>query len=314
MSFFSRGARLPEDPLSRLKAAEELSAEERRDLVAALSDERPARRRAALDVLGHRGELRGEAAPAGVIERAVELARDPHPLVRAEACASLVLLRPEALASAERRAALLGATTDPSPLVRQEACAALGDLGPEAGAEGRARLHARLGEDEEEGVRFEAALALARLGAPEARPVLERSLRDRRRRLDALQALGRLGDAAAVPALRRVLAVPWVAWVDRLGALAALARIGDPAASGQLVERLSARRFEERIHAVALVAELGLSEALPTLRALARSRDAARAAALDALAALGGRAELEWLSGLEDPEARAAAAALRERL
>jgi HEAT repeat protein len=290
---------------------------------AALDAEHPVVRRAALDVLGHVAEHHGQSLPAAVAQRACALTEDEDAQVRAEACASLALLPASGPGDlVAREAALCRGLDDADAEVRQEAAAALGDL-PAAGAElsgaSLDALAARLSEPDGR-VAFEAAFALASLGDARARGPLLSALRERRRRLDALEGLARLGDASVTPTLRGIAERWLMPWADRLSALASLVRLGDLDARSALAARVQARRFEERVHACALAGQLGLTEATPALRALAASaRDPARASAMEALGAVGAAEDLATLSGwADDPaldrETRAVAGETRRRL
>jgi hypothetical protein len=121
-------------------------------LAAALDDEAPGVRKAAIGALGQLGGARGVSALSDV------LLRDPDPLLRRQAARALATLQ-----TGEARAALLKAgynvlLGDPDPLVRREAARALAALPAEVARP--ALLKARYDADAR--VRAVAAAALGR--------------------------------------------------------------------------------------------------------------------------------------------------------
>lgn len=266
-------------------------------LIAALYDEHPGLRQAAMDVLGRLASERGLVVEPKVVERVITLAKDPSPRVRQEACVALAILRDD-LELPGRIEVLRANLEDPVEYVRQEAAAALGDL---AAKEAISALIHRL-VDRDRGVRFEAALALATLGDPSGRPVLEEGLERNASRLDACAGLRRLGDPAAITALERIGRKLLLPWVDRLTIQATLYHLGVTAAAEAILERTHARGREERAYALALLGTHRITEGLPRLAEVARSNDPLADTAVRALGELGlpeGRAPLEAL--LADP-------------
>lgn len=281
-------------------SAEVLSA-----LTAALYDEHPGLRQAAMDTLARLTTERGVIVEAKVVERVVALAKDPSPRVRQEACVGLAVLRDD-LEIPGRVAALEANLLDPVDYVRQEAAAALGDLGAHSAKEA---LVARLADPERE-VRFEVAMALATLGDSRGRGILELALDKNRTRLDACEGLRRLGDRGAIPALEQVSRRFFLPWVDRLTLLATLYHLGVAAAGAALLERTHARGREERAYAVALLGSHRVKEGLPRLSELAQNPDPLRDTAVRALGELGDPAARPVLERLEadpslSPELRA---------
>lgn len=135
----------------------------------------------------------------------LDCVRDGGPRVRRYACFALGELDTDDDAVIE---ALIGGCTDPDPAVRLNAVEALGlKVGDERSA---TALGAALADDDDE-VRFNAALALARLG-PAATPVVDQlisALSDGNRYVAgyAVEALRRVGTTAANEALIRFLMI-----------------------------------------------------------------------------------------------------------
>ena len=266
-------------------------------LTAALYDEHPGLRQAAMDTLARLTTERGLIVEAKVVERVVALAKDPSPRVRQEACVGLAVLRDD-LEIPGRIAALEANLLDRVDYVRQEAAAARGDLGANSAKEA---LVAGLA-DPERGVRFEVAMALATLGDNRGRSVLELALDKNRTRLDACEGLRRLGDREAIPALEQASRRFFLPWVDRLTLLATLYHLGVVGAGSALLERTHARGREERAYAVALLGSHRVKEGLPRLRELAQASDPLRDTAVRALGELGDPAARPVLERLEaDP-------------
>lgn len=296
--------------LLELKHVEKLSFAEHARLLEALEAEHPDWVRASLDVCGHRSEHFDEAAEPQVLERALLAAGSAMDGdLRAEACASLALLRPIERRGPERVAVLRNALEDEAAGVRQEACAALGDLGAKT-PDVLDGLRGAL-DDRNAGVCFEAAFALAILGDGAGRMHLEQALSNRRLRLDAMRGLGRLRDPASIPALERYAGRRLGAWVDRVAALEALTRIGAPEAETRLVARIDARRREERQFALGIAEQLRLRSAIPAALRLSKSKGPDRDAALGLLERVGGPDEAETLEACGDPEALASARRIR---
>jgi HEAT repeat protein len=269
----------------------------------ALWSSEPDLNRAALDVLGHWDEAYYDREPERVLARAIELTRASDAKVRAEACASLVLLRSEAPGPSEAAlAALTASLSDSDAGVRQEAAAALGDAGrPDAITALR-----RLLTDDDPGVRFEAGFALASLGDAEARPTLESFLDHRLLRGTALDGLRRLGDPAALPRITKLRRSWTLGWADRVLAEAAALRLGDPSGEAGLLRLARRGRFEQRAYALVLLGEEKIGEAAGTMWA-ALETPVLRGAAVQALLKLGrpeDRHELEAMATASetDPE------------
>ncbi|MGF1511454.1 MAG: HEAT repeat domain-containing protein [Myxococcota bacterium] len=265
-------------------------------LIRALHDEGD-RARVALDVLGHWCEFHGHKVTQEVFHRALTLCGSDDAKLRAEACASLVLLRPEPTPPPGMvRAELEVRLRDPDPGVRQEAAAALGDLGD---SKSQPALQVRL-EDEHPGVRLEAAFALACLGDRSARDPLEVFLDHRELRPVALEGLRRLADPAALSALDRIRRSWLLPWADRTLAEAVAVRLGDPDGATALMKQAERGRFEQKVYALHLLAEERVEQAAPLMwRIVAESRDASlRSAAISALSALGQPKYLEHLKAL----------------
>lgn len=275
----------PEARLEALLAAMEATPDDAlvEAVVATLDDDHPGLRQAALEAIGRFATFHGIDASPAVLDRAVQLTMDSSARVRAEAASTLAQIR-DGEDHAPRIAALRRLLNDEEPGVRQEAAAALGDL---ADADSASVLAARL-DDDDRGVRFEAAFALAALRDPRARPILEDALRSTRTRLDAMKALGILGDAASIPPLEQLASRWFLAWADRLTAYATLYRLGVRGYGDKIVARTHARNPQERVYAVALIGSHAVDEGVEVLVAMAEDVEAPlRETAIDALGALG---------------------------
>lgn len=271
-------------------------------VVRRLWDEHPGVREAALDMLGRLAEFAGYEPDARVRERALALTEDERTGVRAEAAASMALLGPEADLPA-RIPRLTALTRDREPRVQQQALAALGDLRAHAATEA---IAAALDAKEPE-TRFEAAFALASLKDNRGRPVLEGELGRAKRRLDACEALRRLGDPAAIPALEPLTRKWLLPWADRLTVWATLHVLGHPGADTKIVDRMRARRLEERTYALSLIGSHHIPAGREELERVAQDpKDTLRDTAVRALGALGAPQSASVLEGLladgETPE------------
>lgn len=225
--------------LGELAAGEAVGA-----IVPHLGDGESLCREAAAIALGQLGEA-GGAAAWDALTRA--LAAD-EPEVRFQAIASLAEI------DAARAASLVVALLDDGDAkVRAQAAAALGDAGDRALGD---RIARRLDDADE--VRFEAALALARLGDRRALPTLTAALGDGDRALDAATALARLGlDEGARAALGALLDRFFGDALVKVRAAEALARAGDERGLGHLRKAARARRDDVRGLARSVLSELG---------------------------------------------------------
>lgn len=249
-------------------------------------------------------------------------------------------------------ATLIAALADPDPERRQQAAWALGRRGT-ADADAVAALRRAL-DDRQERVRAEAAAALQRVRALEARPDLLRALADPRQsvRWRAARALSTFGGPATaeIPTLAGLLSAAdahvaqFAAWAigesgdaarPALPALVAalhardlgvravsaqtLGRVGpgDPAVLAALSATIEDRSWPERWHAVRALGHAG-DAAVPYLIAALRSDDeAVRLEAALALGRLRPRSADPLLAAAEhdpDPEVRAAATKARRRI
>jgi HEAT repeat protein len=200
--------------------------------IAALDDVEPLVREAAAIALGQIGGDDAWGALAAALG-----ARWPE--VRFQALSSLVEI--DAARAAPLVAALLG---DADAHVRGQAAAALGDASDPAYAPSL-----RLLLDDVAAVRFEAALALARLGDRAGAGVLVDALDEPARALDAAGALAELGvagDERALAALGRVVGRFFGDPLVKVRAAEALARAGDPRGRAHLDKAARARREDVR--------------------------------------------------------------------
>ncbi len=217
----------------------ELAADSTVEAVAArLSDGEPLVREAATIALGQVG-----SAPGAAIEVAwsalAEALRVGAPEVRFQAVASLVEISP-----ARAVPLVLAALDDQDHKVRAQAAAALGDAGDPSVAEALTALL-----DDADDVRYEAALALVRLGDRRGVPFLIRALGSSERALDAataLAALGLDGDPAMTAALAREVGRFFGDPLVKVRAAEALARAGDPSGRAHLDKAARSRRDDVR--------------------------------------------------------------------
>jgi HEAT repeat protein len=241
-------ARAVDDPHPSVRYAAllslgELDAFVHTDAVAGrLGDGEPLVREAAAIALGQLGAAARESAD-GAAERAFDaLTRAlsaAAPEVRFQALASLVEI------DAARAAPLVRPLLDDRDAkVRAQAAAALGDAS-DKGA--RDALAARL--DDADAVRFEAALALARMGDRRGLPLLLAALRQRERAYDAASAIAGLGpggDDTLRAALHRELSRFFGDPLVKVRCAEALARAGDPRGRAHLDAALRSRREDVR--------------------------------------------------------------------
>lgn len=244
--------------------------------------------RASIDILGHWSEFFQDEVPAPIASKISDLTRARDAAVRAEALASLALLRcPEG--SLDRTALLAHGLEDADAGCRQEAAAALGDL-EDTGA---CPLLRPCLQDEDAGTRFEVAFALASLRDPAALEPLVTWLADRRRRTDAIEGLHRLGDARAIEPLRAVTSRWRTPWIERYAAFAAMVAMGDPDGRAELIEACARGRLERRAYAMHLAGRVGIWEAAAVmLDALDSGESGLYGPAGSALLALGRADEL----------------------
>lgn len=214
----------------------------------------------------------------GARSEALNAASDPHPSVRRRAIALLGYASTE---DEGAKSAVRAGLDDESPAVQAEAAAAAGDL-EDLGAAERLR---ELAHHPHEDLRFEAALALARLAdrSVDYRAVLTAALAAPKRRLDALAALRRLADPAQRDAVARLARRWWLPWPDRLSALATAHALGAPEATDALRRALARGSGAKRIYAVGLIAEVGVDAFRPQLETLAQGPEPVAGAARDAL-------------------------------
>jgi HEAT repeat protein len=218
-----------------------------------LSDDEPLCREASAIALGQLGPNGGERAWSALSSALAS----PAPEVRFQAIASLAEID-----AARAATVVLPLCDDLDGKVRAQVAAALGDSGQRVHADRLARLL-----DDNDDVRHEAALALARLGDRRGLPSLLRVLGDRNRALDAATALARLGiggDATATAALGRTverwLGDPLV----KVRAAEALARAGDGRGMIHLRRAAKAGRDDVRGLAQSVLSELSsLGHAAP---------------------------------------------------
>lgn len=140
----------------------------------------------------------------------------------------------------KRTTGLLGFSPDPRQLAAQaraEAISLLGELDDPRAMEALAAVMTQEGLD---GLRFAAALALARRRDARAAPLLIQALSypDAELRGDAAEALGELGEARAVEPLIQTMRNDGQP-VPRWKAMTALGRLGDRSAVPELVELLA---------------------------------------------------------------------------
>ena len=214
-------------------------------IIAHLGDDEPLCREASAIALGQLGPGGGERAWSAL----ASALSSPAPEVRFQAIASLAEID-----AARAAVVILPLADDRDGKVRAQVAAALGDSGDRVHGDRLARLL-----DDNDDVRHEASLALARLGDRRGLPSLVRALGDRNRALDAATALAKLGiggDAAATAALghavERWLGDPLV----KVRAAEALARAGDDRGLVHLRRAARASRDDVRGLAQSVLSDL----------------------------------------------------------
>ena len=215
---------------------------------------RPESRMAAAERLGRAEGAQRDPALSGL----AELARDPHPGVRATALAAIGLLGDEAQLDL-----LIASVADGAPEVREFAALALAQIG---GARAVACLHRELSNASAE-VRFQAVAGVAELAPEEASgwlvPLLED--RDAEVRAQVVRALGGLEEPHLVGHLAGMLGDAHDE--VRLEAALALASYGDRRAEQPLLAALARRhRVAEAARALG---QLGCERAADPIAALA---------------------------------------------
>jgi len=158
---------------------------------------------------------------------------------------------------------------DDDPAVRAAAAEGLGELDA-ADAKAHREPLARLLQDPVEDVARTAALALAEWGDARGVAVLIGALADRRFTLDAADALGRLGASEARDPLEALLDRRLLSPAVHAEAAGALCRLGSKRGPEGLRGVLRAFRADGRSRAAELVGELQLGELLPELTRLRR--------------------------------------------
>lgn len=183
-------------------------------------------------------------------------------------------------------------TRDDDARVRQNAARTLADTGAAASDEPtRQRLHSMLGDDDD-GVRYRAALSLGAHADAKAVGILVAALEDPDCRLDALDVLG-LHD---LPQVREAVAAITESFLKPLSVKAAaaraLCRLGDPRGAEGLRAVIRAFRSDGRSYAVEIIGELELTELAPEVAELAqRPRGVDPAVLVDCLGRLAARDE-----------------------
>ena len=208
------------------------------------------------------------------------LLADPAPSVRAELAVNLGIMDAP-FHTFESYTALSQLLRDPADQVRAAAAAAWGDLRTHRA---ESQLLRCLFTDRSEDVRFESAIALARLQNAAAKEVLEAALTEPPLRLAALQALGTLGDPTAKGAIQNLLKRPFLPWGDTITAWGVLYRLNEAQAAQRLTHLAQKGRIPARIYALSLLAELKIPGAHAFLLNTAKkARVPLRIAALRAL-------------------------------
>jgi HEAT repeat protein len=289
-------ALLLEDPTAsvRAQAAVALADAGARDvtgaLLRALEDPQPSVQQMALLALGELGE-RGDSAVARAIDGATREESAP--------------LRFQALIAAERLGLptdlLIGALDDLDPLVRHIALRLLEQRCSPVGADARPVLTPEVGRavraalgDRDLRVRLAAAIFLARAGEGQGSPVLVEAIAspgqvDLEDEQAAIVLAGELGVRAAMAPLERQAFPLFGRGRLSYEAQVALASMGHPRARAHILKGLSSFDRDRRTLAVVAVGRAGLTEARPTLEAMAGDpRRAEPDAVAEALAALEG--------------------------
>jgi HEAT repeat protein len=209
-----------------------------------------------------------------------------------------VQLAAEQLEPEEAEQILVGMLEDVSPLVRVEAAGALAYFGRRSSLGPLAKLL----QDNEFPVRFEAARGLASGGDGSGLEVLVEALDVDSLRFRALGILAALGDARALPAVRKLFHRPFLSGFERTQAAGALAKLGDSEGEHYLLARIENRWKMDRAFAIELCGELKLPGAFDRLaRILLNLKDPCRGAAARGLGRLGERKAIAPLwSLLED--------------
>jgi HEAT repeat protein len=222
----------------------ELGAHEDTDhVILRLDDGEPLVREAAAIALGELGMAAGGAGAREQVEAAfaalTEALSASHPEVRFQALASLIEI------DAARAAPLVRPLLDDADgKVRAQAVAALGDA---RDATVRDRVARML--DDVDDVRFEAAVALARLGDRRGVPVLVATLAHRDRAFDAASALAEIGlggDEQATETLAREVGRLFGDPMVKVRCAEALLRSGDARGRAYLEKARRARREDVR--------------------------------------------------------------------
>lgn len=217
----------------------------------------------------------GGAHALQVLEQALDHARAE---VRFQAVIGYAMLQPRATAELRR---LL---RDPDARVRANCVQALGEIADASTHDDLATMLA----DADAEVRYQAALALARLGAAGGLALLHEALRSRDRCLEAAQALDGLENEESTEPLAWLATSFLKPLAAKAAAARALIRRGDPRGVPALRGVLRAWRPDARSYAVEIVGEARVLELLPELlRLIERPRGAdpeALATALEAFA------------------------------
>ncbi len=230
----------------------------------------PAREAAVISL----GRLTSQAA----FDALLGLARHESPRIRFQAIGSLVELLEHLPGERDRAArAILPLLDDDDPFVRREAVVAVGDLGCR---EARRSLVALL-TTQDQGLRLDAAAALARMGDAAGAEVLAevllrdaKALKDQTRATVAARHLFLAPTPEAVPALRRVSGRWLLPPEVKVWTTAALARLGDQEAMERLVGGLRSRRVQVKGLTIQALGELGEGWARAALEAFARTKAA----------------------------------------
>lgn len=197
-----------------------------------------------------------------------ELAKDEAPDVRFEALHALANHAPSHALDAA-----LAALEDENEDVRASATRILARVLTHRDPDGRAdtidAIAKRL-DDDWNGVRRSAAVALAELNDARGEAILVEALEDKNWRLDATEALGHIASPAARDALAMRASSFFGSLLIRAAAGAALARRGDRRGVDALRRVLRAWRADGRDYAVHAAGELRLVDLVPDLAALTR--------------------------------------------
>lgn len=232
-----------------------------------LADPVPQRRKIGLEILGHVSAFRGYRPSADMLRNISDCARDPEPIVRGEAACTLSLV-PNAPAE-QRAQILLKLLDDDDSGVREEAAAAAGDLK----LEGAAEILARRLEDPSARVRIESAIALGVLKDPRAFEVLVEMLeREGGDRVGASMALAELGDRRAVAPLQKLASKWLIDFNERLHALGALYRLGERDAGAKIIARIKSWMRPEKHVALWMIGHARVEEGASVLLQIAQAK------------------------------------------